>query len=77
VRLLRLHVPMTLGVEPSVATSAYSSRISFAAARYFGRGKSLSAFSEKGATATADRPGVTGIPGITVDRVVSTGRTFI
>ncbi len=33
------------------------------AARYLGRGKSLAAFSEKGAKATAERLGVTGHPG--------------
>lgn len=47
------------------------------AARYLGRGKSLSAFSEKGAMATAERLGVAGTPGITVGRVVSTGQKFI
>ena len=47
------------------------------AARYLGRGKSLAAFSEKGAKATADRLGVTGTPGIVVGKVVSTGQTFI
>jgi type IV secretory pathway TraG/TraD family ATPase VirD4 len=47
------------------------------AARYLGRGKSLAAFSEKGAKATAERLGVTGTPGIVVGKVVSTGQTFI
>lgn len=47
------------------------------AARYLGRGKSLSAFSEKGAMATAERLGVKDTPGITVGRVVSTGQKFI
>ncbi|MBT2594046.1 type IV secretory system conjugative DNA transfer family protein [Arthrobacter sp. ISL-72] len=47
------------------------------AARYLGRGKSLAAFSEPGAKATAERLGVTGSPGIPVGRVVSTGQKFI
>jgi type IV secretory pathway TraG/TraD family ATPase VirD4 len=47
------------------------------AARYLGRGKSLAAFSEKGALATAERLGVKDTPGITVGRVVSTGQKFI
>lgn len=47
------------------------------AARYLGRGKSLAAFSEKGAKATADRLGVTGTPGIVVGKVVATGQAFI
>lgn len=47
------------------------------AARYLGRGKSLSAFSEKGAMGTAERLGVKDTPGITVGRVVSTGQKFI
>ncbi|MET3810918.1 TraM recognition domain-containing protein [Arthrobacter sp. UYEF3] len=47
------------------------------AARYLGRGKSLAAFSEKGAMATAERLGVKDTPGITVGRVVSTGQKFI
>ncbi|MFS0718566.1 hypothetical protein ABC337_06460 [Arthrobacter sp. 1P04PC] len=47
------------------------------AARYLGRGKNLTAFSEKGARATANRLGVAGKPGIVVGKVVSTGQTFI
>lgn len=47
------------------------------AARYLGRGKSLAAFSKKGAMATAERLGVKDTPGITVGRVVSTGQKFI
>ena len=47
------------------------------AARYLGRGKSLAAFSEKGAKATAERLSVTGTPGIVVGKVVSTGQAFI
>jgi hypothetical protein len=47
------------------------------AARYLGKGKALTAFTEKGAQATADRLGVTGTPGIVVGRVVSTGQKFI
>ena len=47
------------------------------AARYLGRGKSLAAFSEKGAKATAERLGVTDTPGIVVGKVVSTGQKFI
>ncbi|MBO1269495.1 type IV secretory system conjugative DNA transfer family protein [Arthrobacter cavernae] len=47
------------------------------AARYLGRGKSLAAFSEKGAMATAERLGVKDTPGITVGRVVATGQKFI
>ncbi|GAC1497340.1 MAG: hypothetical protein NVS2B15_20060 [Pseudarthrobacter sp.] len=47
------------------------------AARYLGKGKSLAAFSEKGAKATAERLGVTDTPGIVVGKVVSTGQTFI
>jgi hypothetical protein len=47
------------------------------AARYLGRGKSLAAFSEKGAKATVERLGVKDTPGITVGKVVSTGRKFI
>ncbi|MET3952719.1 TraM recognition domain-containing protein [Arthrobacter sp. UYEF36] len=47
------------------------------AARYLGRGKSLAAFSEKGAKATAERLGVKGTPGIVVGKVVSTSQTFI
>lgn len=47
------------------------------AARYLGRGKSLAAFSEKGAQAKADRLGVKDTPGIVVGQVVSTGRKFI
>ncbi|MDR7083249.1 hypothetical protein J2X01_002543 [Arthrobacter ginsengisoli] len=47
------------------------------AARYLGRGKSLTAFSEKGAMATAERLGIKDTPGITVGRVVSTGQKFI
>ncbi|KQR00435.1 conjugal transfer protein [Arthrobacter sp. Leaf141] len=47
------------------------------AARSLGRGKALSAFSEKGAQATADRLAVTGTPGIVVGRVVATGQKFI
>ncbi len=47
------------------------------AARYLGRGKSLAAFSEKGAMATAERLGVKATPGITVGCVVSTGQKFI
>lgn len=47
------------------------------AARYLGRGKSLAAFSEKGAQAKADRLGVKDAPGIVVGRVVSTGQKFV
>jgi hypothetical protein len=47
------------------------------AARYLGRGKSLAAFSEKGAKATAERLGVNDTPGIVVGKVVSTGQKFI
>src|SRR3546814_13845366 len=47
------------------------------AARYLGRGKSLAAFSEKGAKATADRLGVKDTTGIVVGKVVSTGQTFL
>ncbi|GLB69108.1 type IV secretory system conjugative DNA transfer family protein [Arthrobacter mangrovi] len=46
------------------------------AARYLGRGKSLAAFSEKGATAKAERLGVKDNPGIVVGKVVSTGQKF-
>lgn len=46
------------------------------AARYLGRGKSLAAFSERGARATAQRLGVQDSPGIVVGSVVSTGQTF-
>jgi hypothetical protein len=47
------------------------------AAQYLGRGKSLAAFSEKGAQATAERLGVRDTPGIVVGKVVSTGQKFI
>lgn len=47
------------------------------AARYLGRGKSLAAFSEKGAQAKADRLGVKDAPGIVVGKVVSTGQKFV
>jgi len=47
------------------------------AARYLGRGKSLAAFSEKGAKATAEQLGVTDTPGIVVGKVVSTSQKFI
>lgn len=47
------------------------------AAPYLGRGKSLAAFSEKGAAAKAERLRVTGAPGIVVGNVVSTGQKFI
>lgn len=47
------------------------------AARYLGKGKSLAAFSEKGAKATAERLGVTDTPGIVVGKVVSTGKKFV
>ncbi|MDQ0636361.1 type IV secretory pathway TraG/TraD family ATPase VirD4 [Arthrobacter pascens] len=47
------------------------------AARYLGRGKSLAAFSEKGAKATAERLGVKDTPGIVVGKVVSTGQKFL
>jgi len=47
------------------------------AARYLGRGKSLAAFSEKGALATAERLGVKRHPRITVGRVATAGQKFI
>ncbi|HEY1154767.1 MAG TPA: conjugal transfer protein, partial [Arthrobacter sp.] len=47
------------------------------AARYLGRGKSLAAFSDKGAQAKAERLGIKDNPGIVVGKVVSTGQKFV
>ena len=46
------------------------------AARYLGRGKSLEAYTERGAKATAKRLGVTHSNGIIVGTVISTKQTF-
>lgn len=46
------------------------------AARYLGRGKSLAAYTERGAKATAKRLGVTHSCGIIVGTVISTKQTF-
>jgi type IV secretory pathway TraG/TraD family ATPase VirD4 len=46
------------------------------AARYLGRGKSLEAYTERGAKATAKRLGVTHSCGIIVGTVISTKQTF-
>ncbi|NMR32327.1 TraM recognition domain-containing protein [Crystallibacter degradans] len=73
VLLLLIAIPITV---MAVRRSGKRARVDKAAS-YLGRGKSLAAFSERGARATAERLGVTGSPGITVGRVVATGQKFI
>ncbi|MFP5315667.1 MAG: type IV secretory system conjugative DNA transfer family protein [Actinomycetes bacterium] len=66
---------IALSVVAAVKRSGRKARAD-KAARHLGRGKSLAAFSERGARATAQRLGVQDSPGIVVGSVVSTGQTF-
>ena len=70
-----LLILIVLLVVFSIKRSGKKARVD-KAARHMGRGKSLTAFSERGVKATAQRLGVVDSPGIVVGSVVSTGQTF-